>query len=116
MSEYKDLPESKGQLVPLTVKEDFDERPHLSLALEATRRYFMRQRNLAGAGTNLGHRWSNLIEMTWNLHFAEIEDQRRRLTCSIAETTLQIRAIRRGESTRLLMSPQQLLLTFQTLH
>ncbi len=124
--EYNDLPESKGQLVPLTAIEIFEHRPHLpavveslhqtSFALEAMRRYFMEQRRLDGAGSNLGHRWSNLIEQTWNLHFAELQSQRENLMCAIALTTLQIRNIRRGESPKILMSPQQLLLTFRELH
>ncbi len=87
-----------------------------SFALEGMRRYFMEQRRLDGAFTNLGHRWSNLIEQTWNLHFAESQWQRENLMCVIALTTLQIRNIRRGESPKILMSPKQLLLTFQSLN
>lgn len=87
-----------------------------SFALEATRAYFIRQRNIDGANTPLGHRWSNLVGQTWSLHFAKTQDQRDNLMISIARTTLQIRNLKRGDHGPVLLSPPQLLLTFQTIH
>lgn len=87
-----------------------------SFALEAMRAYFIRQRNMDGATTKLGHRWSNLIGQTWNLHFAKSQDQRENLMISIARTTMEIRNIKRGQPEQVLLSPPQLLLTFQTIH
>lgn len=88
-----------------------------SFALEAMRAYFIRQRNMDGAHTPLGHRWSNLIEQTWNLYFAESQVQREHLMCSIAKSTLDIRDIKRGQQGRVpSLSTAQLLLTFQTIH
>lgn len=121
MTEYNDLPESKGQLAPLTANEDFEQRPHLpdetlhdiSFGMENARRYFMAQRVLDGPDTAIGHRWSNLIEVVQNQRLAETQEQYEALFVAFARNFIQIADLKRGLPMRKLSRPQ-LLLAYQT--
>ena len=68
-SVYNDLPDSKGELVALTAKDNFEQHPHLP-AVQSLNDIGSPWRRCApissgrlidGAKTPLGHRWSNLI-------------------------------------------------------
>jgi len=123
-SEYNDLPESKGELVPLTANENFEPGPHLpavaeaphediSFGMENARRYFMAQRLVDGADTAIGHRWSNLIEVVQNQRLAETQEQVETLFVAFAKNFIEIADLKRGRPMRKLSRPQ-LLLAYQT--
>lgn len=81
--------------------------------LENARRYFIAQRVRDGAGTPIGRRWSNLVELFQNYFKAENSEQLDNIKISIAKNVLDIRALRQGRPPVLLNKPQ-LLLTYQS--
>ena len=88
-------------------------RGRSGFGLEIARQYFIAQRNLEGARTPIGRRWSNLVEQSESYARATDPEQIWHLQCSIALSVMEIRGLKRGRPRRLLSKPQ-LLLAFST--
>lgn len=112
-SEYNDLPDSKGQLVLLKAKENFEGRPHPGFGLENARIYFIAQRLWEGADTPIGHRWSNLIELSQSIYGSSDPVQRDHCMAAFARNLMEIRDLKRSQPPRL-YSAKQLLLAYST--
>ena len=113
MNEYNNLPGSKGELVPLVQKGNFDGGPHLESGLENARRYFIAQREIEGADTPIGHRWSNMVELTQTIYGSKDPAQREFCIIGFARNLTQIIDLKLGREIRRL-SPAQLLLAYST--
>lgn len=84
----------------------------IDFSVEDARRYFISQRNIDGAKTPIGRRWSNLIEQTVNYYRTECEGAREHLKYAIARSVLEIRELKRGKPPTLAKSDAQLLIAF----
>lgn len=113
MSEYNELPESKGELVPLTQKGNFDDGPHHDFGLENARRYFIAQREFEGADTPIGHRWSNLVELSQAIYGSTDPVQREHCMASFAKNLGEILDLKLVREPRML-SREQLLVAYST--
>jgi hypothetical protein len=87
--------------------------PRDTSGLENARRYFIAQRELDGAHTKLGHRWSNLVELMQTIYGSTDPWQREFCMRSFARNLTEIMDLKRGRERRRL-GPQQLLLAYST--
>lgn len=92
------------------VHRDF---PKDTSGLENARRYFIAQRDIDGARTKLGHRWSNLVELMQTIYGSADPVQRDYCIRSFARNLTEIIDLRLGRERRRL-SPSQLRLAYST--
>ena len=92
------------------VHRDF---PKDTSGLENARRYFIAQRDLDGAKTKLGHRWSNLVELMQTIYGSTDPVQRDYCIRGFARNLTEIIDLRLGRERRRL-SPSQLRLAYST--
>jgi hypothetical protein len=83
------------------------------LGLENARRYFIAQRQFEGADTPIGHRWSNLVELSQAIYGSTDQDQREHCTVSFAKNLCEILDLKLNRPPRML-SRQQLMLAYST--
>lgn len=84
-----------------------------SFGLENARRYFIFMREIEGAYTPIGHRWSNLVELSQAIYGSTDPIQRAHCMASFARNFMEIRDLKQQRARRILSQPQ-LLLAYQS--
>lgn len=89
------------------------ERPRYDFGLENARRYFIAQREFEGADTPIGHRWSNLVELSQAIYGSTDPVQREHCMVSFAKNLGDILDLKLARPARTLPR-SQLLLAYST--